>query len=586
MRTIGRARSGLVALALVCVSQAPLAAQLVPTSDEFPVNTHTTSSQFDATVATDAAGNFVVVWTSNFEDGDESAVVARRFDSTGTPLGTEFQVNSYTTGEQYLAEVAVAADGQFVVVWSSYGQDGSDLGVFAQRFNPSGAPIGSEFQVNTLTAYNQSHPVAEFDAAGNFVIAWTDEYGDSSYAGIFARRYDSSGAAQGSEFLVNTFAGNDQFAPDIAHTDAGFVLVWASRAGDLSAGTVYAQRFDDTGVPQGTEFQVNTHTTGSQAEPSIATGPDGNFVVVWSADSNHDGAGSGIFAQRFTSAATKIGSEFQVNAYTFGNQTRPQVTVAAAGNFVVAWQGPEPDGILDDIWARAFSSDGIADGTDARMNQFTLSFQGFPGVASTGERNFVALWSSPMQDGDLGGVYGRLLTQAGTPISGRKLFIRTPPGDPSGNKLTLISTDPSLELPQDVVDDPRCPPVGSGSITSGARLRVVGDGGNFSIDLPCVNWSANSTGTRFRYRDASGTSCRSVVLRAGKLLKASCKGPQVAYALTAPQGNIFVVLSTGDPATNHKYCATFGAQTSATILRDGSDGRSYSALQAGPGACP
>ena len=580
----GRARFGFVALAFACALRAPVSAQLVPATDEFQVNAHSTSSQFEPVAVADPAGNVIVVWSS-YEDGDSAGIVARRYDSAGTPLGTEFQVNSYTTGAQYTPNLAVGTDGRFVVTWESYGQDGSERGVFAQRFDSSGTPVGSEFQVNTLTASEQRNPAAAFDGAGNFVVAW-DHADDGSYAGIFARRYDSSGVAQGSEFQVNTFTGNDQLNPDIAHAGAGFVIVWSSFAGDGSGGGVFSQRFDDAGVPQGTEFVVNTYTTGGQGDAHVAASADGNFVVVWAGYNNQDGSGFGIFGQRYSSAASPIGSEFQVNAYTAGNQVRPVVAAAAPGNFVVAWQGPgEGESPLEGVWARAFTSDGIPDGGELHLNQYTEHFQNQVSIAATDDRSFVAVWQSQLQDGDLGGIFGRRLTQSGTPVSGRRLFIRTPPSDPSRNTLTLVSTDAGLELPQGVIDDPRCPPVGSGSVTSGARLRVVGDGGNFTLDLPCVNWSANGAGTRYRYRDATGATCRSIVLRAGRLLKASCKGAQVAYALGAPQGNVHVVLSTGDPAANRKYCATFGPLTSATVVRDGSDGRSYAATDASPGVC-
>jgi len=43
-----------------------------------------------------------------------------------TPLGSEFQVNSYTTGGQRLPSVASDAAGHFVVVWQSNGSSGSD----------------------------------------------------------------------------------------------------------------------------------------------------------------------------------------------------------------------------------------------------------------------------------------------------------------------------------------------------------------------------------------------------------------------------------------------------------------------------
>ena len=63
-------------------------------------------------------------------------VVGRRFDASGVPEGGEFLVNSYTTGDQRGPAVAVGAGGNFVVAWTSFGQDGDSLGVFAQRFAP------------------------------------------------------------------------------------------------------------------------------------------------------------------------------------------------------------------------------------------------------------------------------------------------------------------------------------------------------------------------------------------------------------------------------------------------------------------
>jgi hypothetical protein len=62
----------------------------------------------------------------------------------GDPVGGEFQVNSFTTGYQGLPAVASDADGDFVVVWMS--GDGDDFGVFGQRFEGGGEPtVASDF---------------------------------------------------------------------------------------------------------------------------------------------------------------------------------------------------------------------------------------------------------------------------------------------------------------------------------------------------------------------------------------------------------------------------------------------------------
>lgn len=524
-----------------------------------------------------------MVWGGNVEPAAGLGIVARRFNSAGIALGTEFLVNTYTQYVQFAPDVAMSPDGDFVVVWTSYSQDLDDDGIFGQRFASNGSPVGTEFQVNTVTTGYQRRPAVEIDTAGDFLVAWEGTY-DGSYSGIAAQRFGSDGTPQGTEFFVNTFTGNDQLDPAIGRSGTGFVVVWDSFAGDLSGYTVFGQRIDSAGNPLGTEFIVNTFTLGTQLDPDVVGGPDGDFIAVW-ASAGQDGNGEGIIAQRFASDGSRIGGEFIVNSTTTGSQSRPTVARAPGGNFVVTWEGPHTDPFAD-IWARAFSSDGTADGSDLKLNQFTTSFQNYASIAAIGERDFVVVWSNRVFSAGISAVQGRRLTQAGTRITGRKLLIRTPPGDPAGNSITFVSTDPILESPQTVFDDPRCPPVGSGSTTLGASLRVIGDGGNFTVDMPCVNWTANATGTRYRYRDATGTSCRSVVLRHGRVLKVSCKGPQVDYALGTAQGDIRVVLSTGNPATNHKYCATFGPQTATTVHRDGSDGRSYSAISAGQGTCP
>jgi len=51
-------------------------------------------------MATDANGNYVIVWGSNLQDGNSCGVYAQLFDAGGVQQGGEFRVNTYTTGTQ------------------------------------------------------------------------------------------------------------------------------------------------------------------------------------------------------------------------------------------------------------------------------------------------------------------------------------------------------------------------------------------------------------------------------------------------------------------------------------------------------
>jgi hypothetical protein len=82
----------------------------------------------------------------------------------GEPLGPEFRVNTYTTHMQEAPVAAADGAGNFVVVWQSQSQDGSGYGIFGKRYDSSGTPRGGcdagEFRVNTATVSDQKNPTS------------------------------------------------------------------------------------------------------------------------------------------------------------------------------------------------------------------------------------------------------------------------------------------------------------------------------------------------------------------------------------------------------------------------------------------
>src|SRR5262249_37386265 len=193
-------------------------------------------------------GNFVVVWTTYApQDGSGTGIVGRRFDSTGVPLGAEFQVNVFTTGNQYFPRVAMSASGSFVVVWSTNDEDGSYSGVIARAFDSAGSPLGGDVVVNTYTTGIQDSPRVATDDVGDFAVVWTSRYQDGSGLGVFGRRFDSAGFPLGGEFQVNTYTTSYQFYANIGMNGAGdFVVAWSSyQNGDSD---IFARRYDASGA--------------------------------------------------------------------------------------------------------------------------------------------------------------------------------------------------------------------------------------------------------------------------------------------------------------------------------------------------
>jgi len=109
-----------------------------PQGGEFQVNTYTKNDQVYPTVAIEDGGSFVVVWESDGQDGSGKGAFGQRFDAAGNRQGGEFQINVYTTNEQFNPIVAVYAPEKFIVVWSSFGQDGSTEGAYGRRYPGTG----------------------------------------------------------------------------------------------------------------------------------------------------------------------------------------------------------------------------------------------------------------------------------------------------------------------------------------------------------------------------------------------------------------------------------------------------------------
>ena len=170
---VHRTRALVTALSIL-VCGGTNAQSIVRLGGEFKVNTFTPGVQKSASVALDAQGDFVVTWMSYAEDGAHYGAFAQRYASAGTSLGVNFQVNVRTLGVQAFPDVAAEPDGDFVVVW--LGVDGtSNYGVFARRFNSAGAATGGEFQLNTYTPNTQGGAKIAMDGNGDFVIAWQSQ---------------------------------------------------------------------------------------------------------------------------------------------------------------------------------------------------------------------------------------------------------------------------------------------------------------------------------------------------------------------------------------------------------------------------
>ena len=247
------------------------------------------------------------------------------------------------------------AGGNFVIAWSSSQTQGMGSGIYAQRYDSSENKQGGQFKVNSFSNDTQSNPCVAADAAGNFVIAWKSSAQNGLIAGIFAQRYDNNGMTVGSEFQVNSQTTGSHTRPACDMDAIGdFVVTWQSALDASSEADIDARCFQNNGTPKGNDFQINSHTTAYQVQPQISMDEDGDFTISWTDQSGNDGDGNGVFAQHFDPNGDTIGGEFLVNTFTTGFQDASSVAVDVDGDVVIAWSSFPQDGSEGGVYLKNF----------------------------------------------------------------------------------------------------------------------------------------------------------------------------------------------------------------------------------------
>ena len=223
-------------------------------------------------------------------------------------------------------------------------QDGSSYGVYGQRYDSSGAPLGAEFRVNTYTTERPAIPgrglgrrPATSSSSGRATARTAAATASSASA------TPAPGARLGGEFRVNTYTDGQSArlrpwprTPPATSSSSGRATARtaAATASSPSATTAPARR-------SGREFRVNTYTTSRQRYPSVATDAAGNFVVVWDS-SRQDGSGYGVFGQRYDSSGHAARAPSSASTPTRRTTSTPRRRHGRPGNFVVVWRAARP----------------------------------------------------------------------------------------------------------------------------------------------------------------------------------------------------------------------------------------------------
>jgi hypothetical protein len=159
-----------------------------PAKGEFLVNTSSNVCA-NPTVAGAQDGGFMIGWAEKDPQVKTNGwdIFARSYNAAGAG-GTVGRVNTETYGDQLGAHLS-AAGADYLMIWTSYGQDSSMEGVYGQFLHPDGSSNGGEFRANTTWVSRQIHPVVASDGSARFVVSWSSFTGPNNSYDLFAQRY-------------------------------------------------------------------------------------------------------------------------------------------------------------------------------------------------------------------------------------------------------------------------------------------------------------------------------------------------------------------------------------------------------------
>ncbi|MES9966374.1 MAG: hypothetical protein ABW074_03785 [Sedimenticola sp.] len=337
-------------------------------------------------------GDFVVAYVGG--RGDRLAgqtIYVQKFDKHGNPVGDQIGSNiDHWPGAEVVPMIyirkeardpqvtAVGEEGAFVLAYSSNDED-FDRTVVVQRFDPEGKPTGEQTRLEVAGVRDGSagHPeIVALGPGGDFAVAFVgrDRGGDQS---IFVQRFDALGGLVGNQTKLEATGVTDGWdgRTELAAvgSDGSFVVTYVGAADSHSREySVYVQRFDALGRPQGAQVELETGVIGGwYSRPQIsAVGSDGDYVITYAGEDS--GGDSSVYLQKFD-AIGEPAEPIMLEGYGVTDEWEgdPEVTaIGTDGAFAVAYTGKMQDGD-DAVIVQRFDSRGEPVG-----NQYQIKVPG------------------------------------------------------------------------------------------------------------------------------------------------------------------------------------------------------------------
>src|SRR5579859_7300169 len=325
--------------------------------------------------------NGFIVWQDNVTDGDGLGISARALDSSFSSPFASFRVNQQGADDQENPQVTMLKNGGAAFVWQGGKQ--SFQHIYARFLSSSNTWVTGDVMVNSSTNYYQINPVIATLTNGNVIVVWSSYGQDGDMQGVYAQQFSPVGQKIGGESLVNQFTSFNQRTPAVAAlSSGGYVIAWVSEqersAIDINGNgyasvDIYGRIYNSSGTPLGNEFLVNTDTN-ICANPAVAGASDGTFIIAWGQkDPAMPNNGWDIFARPFSSAGNG-GTTRLANTQRYGDQFAPKISANGA-DYLAVWTSMGQDGSREGVYGQFLRGDASHSGSEFRANTTVLNQQ-------------------------------------------------------------------------------------------------------------------------------------------------------------------------------------------------------------------
>ena len=251
-------------------------------SKDIVINAETAGHQYDPDVAMDANGNFVVVWTDDSDNNGSTQVWMRGFNADGTERWGRKTVNSVSTRDQYQARIAMAADGTFAVSWTDTREAKDKPQIWVRGFKPDGSQLFAERLIADAAEGERIKSDIFMDDSKRIVVTWQDDHDANSTYQVQMRLLNADGTDRSKVLTVNSEAAGQQVGPSIGGKRDGskFIISWTDYAKNATEYKIMARIFDANGKEADGEFNISV-TAGKNQNSQTCMDSKGNAVVAW-----------------------------------------------------------------------------------------------------------------------------------------------------------------------------------------------------------------------------------------------------------------------------------------------------------------